>query len=116
MKLLNNAILFILLLFAGVVNAQQKESATYYITKTGAKYHKGDCHYLKYSKIAVKTNEKRFSQYTPCKVCKPPSKVKSTLEYPKKSAAEDLCVVITKEGIRCDRTARTGKNKCWLHE
>ena len=41
-----------------------------YITRTGKKYHRGSCSYLKSSKISISlTDAKR--QYSPCSVCKP---------------------------------------------
>ena len=43
---------------------------TVYITRTGAKYHRGSCRYLKYSKIAVSL-EKAKQSYGPCSVCRP---------------------------------------------
>jgi len=42
-----------------------------YITKTGKKYHKATCRYLKSSKIKVAKTEAKESGYTACKVCKP---------------------------------------------
>ena len=43
---------------------------TVYITRTGAKYHRGSCRYLKYSKIPI-TLEKAKRSYSPCSVCRP---------------------------------------------
>jgi len=43
---------------------------TVYITKTGKKYHRGTCRYLKKSKIAI-SRKKVVKGYKPCKVCKP---------------------------------------------
>jgi hypothetical protein len=45
---------------------------TVYITKTGAKYHKSGCTYLKYSSIPVSLEDATKRGYTPCSVCKPP--------------------------------------------
>lgn len=42
-----------------------------YITKTGKKYHKGSCRYLKNSKIKTTKSKAQSQGYTPCKVCKP---------------------------------------------
>jgi DNA-entry nuclease len=44
-----------------------------YITNTGKKYHRGDCRYLKKSKIKVTLEDAKRRGYTPCKVCKPPT-------------------------------------------
>lgn len=42
-----------------------------YITKTGSKYHREDCGYLKSSKIPVSLKKAKADGYEPCKVCKP---------------------------------------------
>jgi hypothetical protein len=42
-----------------------------YITRTGEKYHKESCRYLRLSKIPVELNDETKSSYEPCKVCKP---------------------------------------------
>lgn len=44
---------------------------TVYITRTGAKYHRGDCQYLRQSKFAIKKSEAIAQGYEPCKVCRP---------------------------------------------
>ncbi len=52
---------------------QEKKKKVYvYITKTGKKYHKGNCRYLKKSKIKITLEEACKRGYTPCRVCKPP--------------------------------------------
>lgn len=49
----------------------QEQSATVYITRTGAKYHKEGCRYLSKSKIAISLDEAK-KQCDPCSVCNPP--------------------------------------------
>ena len=49
----------------------QEQGTTVYITKTGAKYHRGGCRYLSRSKIATTLASARQS-YSPCSVCNPP--------------------------------------------
>ena len=49
--------------------AIQKE--TVYITKTGEKYHRESCRYLKYSKKAITLEEAINRGYDLCSVCKP---------------------------------------------
>lgn len=44
-----------------------------YITKTGKKYHRWGCRYLRKSCIPISLSEAKRLGYTPCKVCKPPS-------------------------------------------
>jgi hypothetical protein len=43
-----------------------------YITKTGKKYHRSGCRYLKKSRKKVKLSWAKSHGYKPCKVCKPP--------------------------------------------
>jgi hypothetical protein len=52
--------------------AQDPQSATVYITKTGKKYHKDGCRYLSQSKIKTTLKEAKANGYTACKVCHPP--------------------------------------------
>lgn len=51
---------------------EKKKEVTVYITKTGKKYHRGNCRYLKKSKIKISLKDACKRGYTPCKVCKPP--------------------------------------------
>lgn len=46
---------------------------TVYITKTGSKYHRSGCQYLRSSKIAVTLIDAVSSGYTPCSRCSPPT-------------------------------------------
>jgi len=42
-----------------------------YITRTGEKYHRSGCQYLRLSKIATTRSEAIKSRYTACSVCNP---------------------------------------------
>jgi len=42
-----------------------------YVTKTGKKYHKNNCRYLRQSKIKTTLSKAQESGYSACKVCKP---------------------------------------------
>jgi len=42
-----------------------------YITKTGSKYHRGNCRHLKSSKIPISLEKAKSDGYEPCKTCKP---------------------------------------------
>jgi len=55
-------------------NVQKAEPAspTLYITRTGKKYHRGSCRYLRQNKIAISLSDAKRRGYTPCKVCRPP--------------------------------------------
>jgi len=49
----------------------QEKSFIVYVTKTGAKYHRASCRYLRRSSIPMSLeNAKR--RYSPCSVCNPP--------------------------------------------
>jgi len=43
-----------------------------YLTKTGHKYHRANCQYLRKSKIEVTLSEAKKRGMTPCSKCKPP--------------------------------------------
>jgi hypothetical protein len=54
-----------------LVAEPQRKDYTVYITRTGERYHRGSCHHLRRSKIAIKKSEAIAQGYTPCKVCRP---------------------------------------------
>ena len=47
------------------------KAETVYITKTGAKYHRSDCGYLKKSKIAIVKSKAISRGFDGCSRCKP---------------------------------------------
>ena len=49
----------------------KKKDQTVYVTRTGKKYHREDCRYLRRSSIPMKLSEAR-KLYDPCSVCQPP--------------------------------------------
>ena len=49
----------------------EPEANIVFITRTGIRYHKGSCRYLRKSKIPIEIEEAEIEGYTPCKVCKP---------------------------------------------
>jgi len=49
----------------------EPEGNTVFITRTGIRYHKGSCRYLRKSRIPIDVGEAVEKGYTPCKVCKP---------------------------------------------
>ena len=51
---------------------ENKDDPIVYITKSGKKYHRGDCGYLRKSKIPIKLSEAKKKGYGACKGCKPP--------------------------------------------
>ncbi|MFA6054051.1 MAG: hypothetical protein WC769_01625 [Thermodesulfovibrionales bacterium] len=50
---------------------QAQDEPIVYITRSGSKYHKAGCSYLKKSSIPIKLSEVE-SQYSPCSRCNPP--------------------------------------------
>ena len=50
---------------------QDPASVTVYVTKTGEKYHRDGCRYLRQSRIAMSLKE-AARRFDPCSVCKPP--------------------------------------------
>lgn len=51
--------------------SEDKVENVVYITRTGAKYHRGSCRYLKYSSIPIQRKIAIRNGYAPCKVCRP---------------------------------------------
>lgn len=47
----------------------EPQSITVYITKTGEKYHKWGCQYLRQSQIAISLNDAKARGYTACSKC-----------------------------------------------
>lgn len=54
-----------------VMQPSENKEVTVYITKTGEKYHTGNCRYLSKSKIPINLSDAKKS-YSPCSVCNPP--------------------------------------------
>ena len=50
---------------------QDVKEVTVYVTRTGKKYHRGGCRYLRQSKFPIGLKA-AYAQYGPCKVCVPP--------------------------------------------
>lgn len=72
MKLFRFACMLLVFAFTSNVLAQ-----TVYTTKTGEKYHKSNCRYLKYSKKETTIKRARAMGYQACKVCKPRANAKT---------------------------------------
>lgn len=52
-------------------SVQKKTGVTVYVTRTGTKYHRAGCRYLKKSSIPISLEEAK-GRYSPCSVCNPP--------------------------------------------
>ncbi|WP_299114346.1 hypothetical protein [uncultured Winogradskyella sp.] len=123
MKSLKIVLLFITLSFGYFISAQNV-----YTTKTGEKYHKNNCHYLKYSKKEIKLDKAKALGYLACKVCKPTASntkkksnttsLTSKKEYKtttSKKAAASQCSGRTKSGRRCKRRTKNSNGRCYQH-
>ncbi|WP_435412699.1 hypothetical protein [Psychroserpens mesophilus] len=102
---------------------------TVYTTKTGEKYHKSSCKYLKYSKKEVTIKKAMELGYSACSVCKPTkentkassevttnaisSKEKS--EPTTKKTVATQCTGKTQAGKRCKRKTKNASGRCYQH-
>jgi micrococcal nuclease len=56
-----------------IAPAQVKRAdPTVYVTRTGHKYHRAGCRYLRRSMIAMRLSEAKRQGETACSVCRPP--------------------------------------------
>lgn len=94
-----------------------------YVTKTGTKYHKETCHYLRNSKKEI-TYEKAIELgFDACSVCKPRKGVsnspsissESSLTTTNKSTTSTQCSGKTKSGVRCKRMTKNANGRCYQH-
>ena len=110
--------------------ASQLKAQTVFITKTGVKYHKESCRYVKTGWAATFTDAKKKG-LTACLVCKPsstetgeanpiPLSSGSSNTGPSKEtkpaqAISSQCKATTKSGASCSRKAASGSSCCWQH-
>ena len=99
-----------------------------YVTKTGEKYHKSTCHYLKNSKKEITLAMALEQGLTACSVCKPKSdirisksvensqqiKIAPESTVPKTTSTQ--CKGKTKAGSRCKRMTKAASGRCYQHE
>ncbi|MEM6718371.1 MAG: hypothetical protein AAF611_03550 [Bacteroidota bacterium] len=118
-------IVFIFFLF----NFSNATSQTVYTTKSGEKYHKINCRYLKYSRYQTTIDSAKIFGYTACKVCKPTiANTKITeqqvkeygdaieKEKPKKRKTASQCRGKTQSGKRCKRMTKNANKRCYQHQ
>lgn len=113
-----------LLFIIAILFAVTSFSQDVYRTKTGEKYHKEKCHFLKYSKIKLELSKAIKLGLEPCKVCKPSPKANAThnannfvpakLTRSKSSTALQ-CTGKTKTGKRCKRKTKNSNQRCYQH-
>ncbi len=118
------------LLFCTVlVVSTNVSSQTVYVTKTGEKYHKTNCRYLKYSKKELTLERALTYGYKDCSVCKPPKKVSTATKsktttrarsYSSNTSSKKItatqCTAKTKSGSRCKRKTKNTNGKCYQHQ
>ncbi|MEW4923952.1 hypothetical protein [Algibacter sp. 2305UL17-15] len=99
---------------------------TVYTTKTGEKYHKAHCKYLKYSKKEIILKKAKEFGYTACSVCKPNTKNtkissssaltnNSNYQTTTKKTTATQCTGKTKSGSRCKRRTKNANGRCYQH-
>jgi len=54
--------------------ARETKEVTVYVTRTGKKYHRAGCRYLKKGCIPLTLKDAKIRGYGACKVCRPPLK------------------------------------------
>lgn len=118
--------LFFVISLIACINVQAQ---TVYITKTGEKYHKTTCRYLKHSKKEITLKKAKALGYEACLVCKPnkdntaketSTKVNtlSSKKQPKTSTNKTKatqCTGRTKAGNRCKRMTKSSTGRCYQH-
>ena len=128
MTSLRRRLLLTAALIVCLVGGAFTQSATdkIYVTKTGAKYHRGTCSSLSKSKIEMALAD-AVARYSPCKNCKPPtlssvspaaalSAGSKQAPTARASAVESgRCQATTKKGSQCSRKAKSGSRYCWQH-
>jgi len=122
-------IIKLLLFFGMVCLACEMPAQNVYVTKTGEKYHKTTCHYLKNSKKEITLEVALERGFTACSLCKPTIKAEAkTLKpventqqlkiepvstVPKANATQ--CSGKTKSGTRCKRMTKSANGRCYQH-
>jgi len=97
-----------------------------YTTKSGEKYHKEACHYLKNSKMEMDLSKAIEKGYTACKVCKPTKTsisqgsankiISSSNTLQKTNVSSQQCTSKTKAGKRCLRMTKNSNGRCYQHQ
>lgn len=116
-----------LLIILSLVFTSHGISQTVFITKTGEKYHKKSCRFLKHSKKEIQLEKALNLGYVPCKVCKPIIKQRKSkssnssgvtsydAEKAPKPRTATQCTGKTKSGRRCKRRTKNANGRCYQH-
>ncbi|TVZ60044.1 hypothetical protein NA63_2592 [Flavobacteriaceae bacterium MAR_2010_105] len=121
MKAFKFAIIFIL-----VTGFFKAYAQSVYTTKTGEKYHKENCRYLKNSKKEITLEKALALGYAACSLCKPlvknsstnslsPDTKASTSHNQTQKSAATQCTGKTKSGSRCKRMTKSADGRCYQH-
>ncbi|WP_298499813.1 hypothetical protein [uncultured Algibacter sp.] len=113
----------LLFFILSITFATQIVAQTVYTTKTGEKYHKATCHYLKYSKKEYSLDKAKFLGFSPCSVCKPNANNTTattstnflTERTITKTSTATQCTGKTKSGNRCKRKTKNANVRCYQH-
>lgn len=129
------ALLLVMLQACGYGQAARQDTVC--ITRTGEKYHRCSCRYLRLSSFKINMDEATKRGYTACSVCKPgeteeyeeaassagverpPVKAPSqntVRQTQQQTSGSRQCTAYTKSGSRCKRTTTSTSGKCWQHE
>lgn len=84
-----------------VALSKADEDTIVYITRTGTKYHNGNCRYLSKSKIPITLKEAVERGYGPCSVCGPAA-LEAVSTKPKETTP-DVTVYVTRTGAKYHR-------------
>lgn len=119
-------IVFCILIFFYFSNAI---SQTVYTTKSGRKYHKKGCRYIKHSHYQTTIDSAKGAGYTACKICRPTVANTKVTEAQKKEYADtprnkqskkrktaSQCRGKTKSGKRCKRMTKNANKRCYQHQ
>ena len=121
MKILRLLLFILSITFSANITAQ-----SVYTTKTGKKYHKSTCGYLRYSKKEITLKRALELNYSSCSVCKPPTKnvesqnstkldnpISKTSSNSKSTTQSVQCSGKTQSGVRCKRKTKNSDGRCY---
>ena len=126
MKAVKVLLFVVTMLYTISISAQ-----TVYVTKTGEKYHKASCRYLKYSTKEIELEKAIALGFEACKVCKPSLVTKTTANNASneiktlsasttssssiKKTVATQCTGKTQAGTRCKRKTKNANGRCYQH-
>ena len=120
----------LLFFIIGVTLTSNALSQNVYVTKSGKKFHKGSCYYLKSSKKEITFQRAIELNFQPCSVCKPSKKVDENeastnsnsltndnqSKAVSKKSTSTQCTGKTKAGNRCKHMTTNSNGRCYQHQ